>query len=671
MKTRKNKNNNKNKNKNKNNNKNKNKTHKKRRADLKNNFYYFVNSEWVKKTYISKDTTQKNLFTILHKKVDKDLLKTIQKNLLNANTLQGKQCNALYKSLTIWNDEIVENQAYLFIKKINEFRKGSNNNCLYSFIKWALYNGITIPISFGIIHDIKNPTKYITNVGESGLTFTSKEMYFDKSTQFVQLRNALKTFIAQLFNLFFGENHCYNADDVLEIELEMAKKMYTVSQYESSIKTYNKYSTQQAKTKCNFDSDLFLKEFGIKHTNTNTKINFSNPEYIKNVFDLLEKNWTSNKWNSYWIYRLLMLVSKFHSKMHKFVLHFFTNKMNETVIKDNVMDAIRSISVIMNSTVSQLYIKHHVNTKEIQFVTELIEKIKKIFKTRITKNTWLSSSAKERAIIKIDGLTCAIGYREKWAKDPDCHFIDDDVIGNNSKYLHWIYDSINDKIHHLTPDNSYWTNTDEMNVFDVNAFYNNVKNEFILPNAILQKPFVDISKKISYNLAYIGFIIAHEMVHGFDSEGCLFDETGKLNYWWTKDDYNKYKHLQKDVVEHYEALAKKDGVKLDGHQTLDENIADISALNIIEDTLEMYLIDNNIFGEKQTPYFIELYQNYARHWRSVIKPKQITNNLLLDQHSLSKYRVNCVLMRSKRFAQVFNIGDSDGMYYERKTNEIW
>ena len=118
-------------------------------------------------------------------------------------------------------------------------------------------------------------------------------------------------------------------------------------------------------------------------------------------------------------------------------------------------------------------------------------------------------------------------------------------------------------------------------------------------------------------------------------------------------------------------MAKKDGVKLDGHQTLDENIADISALNIIEDTLEMYLIDNNIFGEKQTPYFIELYQNYARHWRSVIKPKQITNNLLLDQHSLSKYRVNCVLMRSKRFAQVFNIGDSDGMYYERKTNEIW
>ena len=386
----------------------------------------------------------------------------------------------------------------------------------------------------------------------------------------------------------------------------------------------------------------------------------------------MEKNWTSNKWNSYWTYRLLIYVSNFHSKMNKFVLDFVTNKTNtNTNTKDIVMKAMRSVSVIMNATVSQIYIKHHENTEEIKFVTDLIEKIKKAFKMRITKNSWLHSLTKERALLKIDNLNCAIGYREKWEKDPDCEFMEDDTIGNNVKYLHWEYDNMRDKLHHLAPDKSYWINADEMNVYDVNAFYNNVKNELILPNAILQKPFINISKKMSYNLAYIGFIIAHEMVHGFDSEGCLFDDTGKLNYWWTKDDYIKYKHLQNDVVEHYEALAKKDGVNLDGHQTLDENIADISALNIIEDTLEMHLFDNNIFGDHQRQYFIEMYRNYAKHWRSVIKAKYIMQNLLLDQHSLAKYRVNCVLMRSKRFAQIFNIGESDGMHYERKINEIW
>jgi putative endopeptidase len=77
------------------------------------------------------------------------------------------------------------------------------------------------------------------------------------------------------------------------------------------------------------------------------------------------------------------------------------------------------------------------------------------------------------------------------------------------------------------------------------------KNEFILPNAVLQKPFIDLSKKISYNFAYIGFIIAHEIIHGFDAHGSLFDENGILQTssvgWWTKEDMENYKLLQEDV----------------------------------------------------------------------------------------------------------------------------
>lgn len=653
---------------NKKNNKIKSKTYKRnKKVGLKNNFYYFVNNEWVKNTYISKNNTYKSLFTVIERKVYNDLLQTIKKHLLNANSIKGKQCTALYKSMTNWNDILVETQTYLFIKQINEFRKIGDTNNLYLFLKWALYNGLTVPVNLGVIHDIKYPKIYIPNIGESGLTFVSKEMYFNNN--FTDIRNAFKSFIKYLFNLFFGENHCYNADDVFEIELEMAKKMYNVSDSASNIKTYNKYNSKKAKALCNFNFDMFLKEFGIKNIKYT---NFTNPEFTKNVFNMMNNNWNNNKWNSYWIYRLLIYVSKFHSKLHKFVLVFFTNKINETVTTDSiVMDAIHSISTVMNSTVSKLYIKHHVNTAEIKFVTELMEKIKKAFKLRITKNTWLNSVTKERALLKIDKLTCAIGYRDNWAKDPDCMFEEDDAIENNAKYIHWIYAGLNTKLHNPTPDNSYWTNADEMNVYDVNAFYNNLKNELILPNAILQKPFIDLSKKISHNLAYIGFIIAHELVHGFDSEGCMFDENGVYNHWWTKDDYNNYKHLQNDVVEHYEALAKKDGVKLDGNQTLDENIADISALNIIEDTLEMYLIDNNIFGEQQQTYFKDMYHNYAIQWRTVIKKKQILKNILLDQHSLSKYRVNCVLMRSNRFAQIFDISNSDGMHYERKINEIW
>jgi predicted metalloendopeptidase len=436
-------------------------------------------------------------------------------------------------------------------------------------------------------------------------------------------------------------------------------------------------SCKKAKSAYNFDATLFFKEFGLTSINN---LNLFNPNYTKNAIKLLQgsklKNgneWTSIKWNSYWVYKLLLVMSSFHSRLYAFVFEFFTVKIrgaNPKNVERSLM-ATYNICNIMNTTISNCYIKHYENKKEIAFVKELIVRIKRTFKERITKNTWLSSKTKELALNKIDKLVDAIGYREKLLEDPDCIFFEYDAFGNNVKYANWVFDGYKKQLENTVPSTDYWLKHDEMNVFTVNAFYNNVKNEFILPNAILQKPFLDLSKKISYNLAYIGFIIAHEMVHGFDTEGCQFDATGTLNYWWSKQDKANYKLLQDDVVEHYEALALKDGVKLDGHMTLDENIADISALNIVEDTLETYLIEQNIFGDTQTAYFKDLYINYARQWRSKLSLTKQNNLLQTDVHSLSKYRVNCVLMRSQRFNAIFNIASKDGMYYAADLNEIW
>jgi putative endopeptidase len=653
--------------------KDRNKTFKKglkeKKLNLKNNFYHYVNNDWVNHTYVSKDILNKSNFTILQKKVDKELLNCVKKYLIK----ESKQCKALYVSTVNWNDALTENQTYLYIKQINEFRKDVDGNQLYPFLKWSLYNGLVTPVDFLVIHDIKNPKKYIATIGENGLSFNSREIYFGKGKAYVDTRKYYIFFIQEIFNIFFGKNNEYKAEDVFDIECQLAKYMYTPEEANSAIKTYNKMSCKKARTTFNFDASTFFKEFGLTGVDT---VNLFNPEYTKHALTLLQekdKGWTSLKWNSYWVYKLLLVMSSFHSRLNAFVFEFFMVKIrgaNPKKVERNLI-ATYNICAIMNSTISKCYIKHYTNKKEIEYVKGLVDRIKRTFKERITKNSWLSTETKERALIKIDKLVEAIGYREKWLEDPDCNFYEYDAFGNNVKFVNWYFDGYKKQLEKAVPNNDFWLNHDENNVFTVNAFFNNTKNEFILPNAILQKPFLDLGKKISYNLAYIGFIIAHEMVHGFDTEGCLFDETGTLNYWWTDKDKAIYKVLQDDVVEHYEALAKKDGVKLDGHLTLDENIADISALNIVEDTLETYLTEQNIFGEAQIAYFKDLYINYARQWRSKVTPKKQSDMLLTDPHSLAKYRVNCVLMRSKRFNRIFNIDTKDGMYYAADLKEIW
>ena len=325
----------------------------------------------------------------------------------------------------------------------------------------------------------------------------------------------------------------------------------------------------------------------------------------------------------------------------------------------------------MHSTMSKKYVEVYKNSKEIKFATELTEKIIHAFRKRLVENTWMEPNTKKMALLKLDKMITAIGYRDKYPEDPDCEFLENDDFGNNLKYLSWLLQKFRKEVNRKIIDNQYWLKTEEMNVYDVNAYYNNVENEIILPNALLQKPFVDLEKGFVYNLSRIGFATAHEMIHAFDVQGSLFDEKGGLNYWWSPRDVEKYKDIQDNVIEQYEKLASKDGVQLDGEMTLNENIADISGLAIIEDVLKGELDKNGIKDEKQKAYFKELYRNYASQWRTVETPSKEKFLIEFDPHSLAKYRVNCVLMRSNMFKYLYGLKENDKMYNESYSSQIW
>jgi predicted metalloendopeptidase len=289
--------------------------------------------------------------------------------------------------------------------------------------------------------------------------------------------------------------------------------------------------------------------------------------------------------------------------------------------------------------------------------------------------SFTGSTATGRMIAKSAASTMKRVHLEMGGKNPtiifaDCDFDEIDTIENIIMLVKCKINYIIKNIHKKIPDKSYWIHNG-LNVFDVNASYNFSTNEMTIPNAILQSPYIELDKGMTYNLANIGFTIAHEMVHAFDKNGCQYDDTGEIRNWWNKEDDKNYKKLQEEVVEQYETMAKRDNIKLNGKLVLSENIADISALQVIEDVLEQQLIEKDIFGPKQNSYFKELYYNYAKQWRELINKKNLNQLVMIDPHSLSKYRVNCTLIRSKRFRQIFNIQPGDNMYYGNPMNELW
>ena len=211
-----------------------------------------------------------------------------------------------------------------------------------------------------------------------------------------------------------------------------------------------------------------------------------------------------------------------------------------------------------------------------------------------------------------------------------------------------------------------------MNPQEVNAYYNPTTNEICFPAGILQPPFFNPNADDAVNYGAIGVVISHEMTHGFDDQGRLFDKDGNLNNWWTEEDAASFKAKADKLVAQFDAVQIQDGLYANGSATLGENIADQGGLRIAFTAMK------NSFGGKE-PKPIDgftaeqrFYLAYAILWGQNITPQECARLTLLDVHSLGRNRVNVSLRNLQDFFDAFDIKEGDKMFRpEEERVVIW
>ena len=122
-----------------------------------------------------------------------------------------------------------------------------------------------------------------------------------------------------------------------------------------------------------------------------------------------------------------------------------------------------------------------------------------------------------------------------------------------------------------------------MNPHIVNAVNLPMRNALSFPAGILQSPYFDPNGPAAINYGAIGATIGHEISHSFDDQGALFDATGKVENWWTKEDLAHFEASGAQLVAQYDAYAPFPDLHVNGKQTLSENIADLAGLNASHD----------------------------------------------------------------------------------------
>ena len=93
------------------------------------------------------------------------------------------------------------------------------------------------------------------------------------------------------------------------------------------------------------------------------------------------------------------------------------------------------------------------------------------------------------------------------------------------------------------------------------------------------------------NYGGIGWVIGHEITHGFDDQGRQYDDVGNLKDWWDLNTKNRFIGKTRCIIEQYNNYtAESVNLPLNGINTQGENIADNGGLKETYRAYSKYLI---------------------------------------------------------------------------------
>jgi len=503
-------------------------------------------------------------------------------------------------------------------------------------------------------------------------------VYYDDGTD-VEYKRKYKTryleFLSDLFDTTFGKGHGFVAEDVFNVERKMLDAMDS-GDLDEDPDWRNVLTTKDALTKYGFDWDQFAKVLGFSKT-PNFFIT-SSLNYLVAATQLLMKEWDTPEWRTYWIYIFIRQQQRFSVDGHKvsFEFHgkFVAGQEHEV---GGELFPIYGLGCAFNTFLTNEYIARYENKQHVEYVHTMAEDLKAVFIRIIKRNKWMQPKTKTMALKKLNNFKLDVGSPKLLREDPVLDYTDNDAWGNMSKIAKWRCDRAVKLEGKKTIDIPVmdWAQSPPKFVgsqaYVVNAMYDPTVNGIYIPLGYVQKPFIDLEERgIEYNLAHIGYTIAHEMSHSLDDMGSKYDHTGKLIDWWTPEDKRKFKRIQDDVIKQYEHFAKYDGIEFDAAPSIGEDIADISGLAMCLEYLSDFQTKNEDILPIQTLSFEAFFVYFALQQRQQISKKAIAAQLKTNPHPLDKYRTNVPLSRLKVFRAMYNIKKGDKMWWP-STNRVW
>ena len=516
----------------------------------------------------------------------------------------------------------------------------------------------------GVEADLMDSDMQVLYLGQGGLGMGDRDYYLKEENK--EFRDGYLNFLAKVLNLADVENASDIADMDMAIENEIAKISWTREQNRDMQAIYNPMSTEDiCKAWPGIRFDKVCEAAGVA---AQEKVIVEQPSFFEGLSKLIENTPLENL-KAYVLAQFVSgqcsaLSDEFYTASWEFFSHQMGGAQEETPRWKRAMSVPNGI---LGEAVGEMYVARYFPESSKQKMVTLVNNLKTALGQHIQELEWMSDETKAKAQEKLAAFTVKIGYPDKWKDyssleiDPNNTYYEN--LRNASKW--YVADNLS-KLGKPT-DKTEWGMTPQT----VNAYYNPTTNEICFPAAILQKPFFDPDADEPVNYGGIGVVIGHEMSHGFDDQGSMFDANGNMVNWWTDEDKAKFDALGDKLVAQFDEVEILPAVHANGRYTLGENIGDHGGLSIAYTAMENAVSgeDPMIDGFTRAQRF---YLSYGAIWAQNITDQEKARLTNLDVHSLAVNRVNVSIRNFQTFFDAFDIHEGDPMFRpESDRVHIW
>jgi putative endopeptidase len=620
-------------------------------ADPCVDFYQFACGSWMKNNPIPSDQSIWSRFGELAERNRTELRGILEQAAKATKRDPNEQKIGDYYAACMDEAAIEKKGAAVLKPEFDRINSLKDKSGLPDLIAHLHRQGINVLFNFGSGADFKNAGQVIGQADQGGLSLPDRDYYTKDDPKSVELRKQLVEHITNMLKLLGDapDKAAAEAGAVLNVETALAKGSGDRVERREPERVYHKMPlTEWQGLTPSFSFTRYLTGVGAPAF---TSLNVAEPNFFK-ALDAELKNVSLDDLKTYLRWHLAhsqgdSLPKAFQDENFNF---YGKTLQGAKEIRPRWKRCVAAVDGDLGEALGKVFVEKYYPPEAKARTLAMVRQLEDALHRDITELPWMSQATKEKALVKLAAIQNKIGYPSKWRDYTTLKIERNDALGNslrsNAFEVHRQLMKIGKPL-----DKQEW----QMTPPTVNAYYEPTENNINFPAGILQPPFYDFKADDALNFGGMGAVIGHELTHGFDDQGALFDPQGNLKNWWTPEDEKAFKERTQCLVDEYDKFVAVDDIHVRGKLTLGENTADNGGLRIAYMALMKSLADS---GKQPAPIdgftpeqrvFIGWGQIWCQN-----QTEQMARLLALNnEHAPGNFRVNGVVQNMPEFQKAW------------------